>query len=573
MATKHYFQSRIRLFSFLLIAATALLISRLYYLQILHGNDFADRADRQYVRPVNTTFDRGTIFFSAKDGNLISAATVKEGFLVAINPQKVTISGAEMCAKLQPIIETIDCDDVAVRVSKKEGTYREIAHQIDADKSKEIEKLGIEGLTLYKDRWRIYPGGLLASHVLGFLGFKGNDFGGRYGLESFYEDTLKRDSKSVFVNFFAEIFSNINKTVIQGESLKGDVVTTIEPTTQDFLQKALDEVQQKWSTESTGGVIINPKTGEIYAMALTPTFDPNNFRVEQDVKVFSNDLVENVREMGSIIKPLTMATAIDLGLADANTLYNDTGSITLNNSTIYNFDKQGRGTITMQQAMGESLNMGFVFLSQKIGHDNMRKYFTNFGLGDRTGIDLPNEAKGLISNLSAPRDLEYATASFGQGIAMTPLEVVRALSALANGGTLVTPHVVKQINYKIGIPKEIKHAQGKRVIKEETSKAITDILVEDFDTYFQDGKSKNPRYRIAEKTGTAQIALPSGKGYYDDRNLHSFFGYLPASDPQFLIFLYSVHPVGARYSSESLGPTFVDLTKFLINYYEVVPDR
>ena len=570
---KHYFASRIRIFSFFIIACALLLISRLYYLQIVHGQEFAERADRQYVRPVNNIFDRGTIFFTAKDGSEVSGATVKDGFLIAINPQKVEISGDEMCAKLLPIVPTLDCADVAKKVSKRTDPYEELARQVGDEKAKAIEELQIKGLTLFKDRWRIYPGGAMAAHVLGFLGYRGNDYGGRYGLEHQYEEVLEREDKNVYVNFFAEIFSNINDTVIKGESLKGDIVTTIEPTTQDYLEKALEGVKEKWGSESVGGIIINPKTGEIYAMALTPEFDPNNFRIEQDVKVFSNDLVENVREMGSIIKPLTMAVAIDLGLAHANTVYNDTGSITLNNRTIYNFDKLGRGDVTMQRAMGESLNMGFVYLSQQIGHDNFRKYFTDFGLGEKTGIDLPNEAKGLIDNLKSPRDIEYATASFGQGIAITPLETVRALSALANGGTLITPHVVKEIKYKIGIPKKIEYPEGKRVIKPETSKAITDILVENFDTYFQDGKAKNPRYRIAEKTGTAQIALPNNKGYYEDRNLHSFFGYLPASDPQHLVLLYTVHPKGAQFASESLGPAFVDITKFLISYYEVAPDR
>lgn len=573
MTKPNFFQSRIRVFSLFVIVSSLVLISRLYYLQLIHGDEFADRADRQYVRQVSNVFDRGTIFFTAKDGSLISGATVKDGFIVAINPSKVTLDGEEVCAKLKPFIENLDCVDVAQKVAKKNDPYEELARQVAAEKGGAINALKIPGLTLYKDRWRIYPGGDLASHVLGFLGYRGDDFGGRYGLENQYEDVLKRQDENIYVNFFAEIFSNISDAVIKGESLKGDVVTTIEPTTQDYLQKAVQDVQEKWGSESTGGIIINPKNGEIYAMALVPSFNPNNFRIEDDVKVFSNDVVENVREMGSIIKPLTMAVAIDLGLADAKTTYDDKGSITLNNRTIYNFDQKARGVITMQQAMGESLNMGFVFLSQKIGRDQFRKYFTDFGLGDRTGIDLPNEATGLISNLSAPRDLEYATASFGQGIAVTPLETVRALSALANGGTLVTPHVVKQINYKIGIPKALSFPEGKRIIKPETSKTITDMLVEDFDTYFQDGKAKNPRYRIAEKTGTAQIAMPGGGGYYDDRNLHSFFGYLPASDPQYLVFLYTVYPKGVRYSSESLGPAFVDLTKFLINYYEVVPDR
>ena len=310
---KHTFQSRIRLFSFFIIAFALLLVSRLYYLQIANGQEFADRADRQYVRPVSNVFDRGSIFFTDKEGNLISGATVKDGFIITINPQKVTMSGEDVCAALTPLLESIDCADVVTKVSKKNDPYEELARQVPSELGPTINALKIPGLTLYKDRWRIYPGGDLASHALGFLGYRGDDYGGRYGLENEYEDVLKREDENVYVNFFAEIFSNINDTVVKGESLKGDIVTTIEPTTQDYLQKALEGIQTKWGSESAGGIIINPKTGEIYAMALAPSFDPNNFRIENDVKVFSNDVVENVREMGSIIKPVVMASAIDAG--------------------------------------------------------------------------------------------------------------------------------------------------------------------------------------------------------------------------------------------------------------------
>ncbi len=569
---KSSFQFRIRLFSFLIVAFALVLISRLYLLQIVHGKELTDRADRQYVRPAQYVFDRGSIFFTDKDGNEVSAATLKSGYLIALDPQKVK-DATSTCEKIQAIISDIDCVNFDERAADKTESYVEVEKQVDDDKAKTVESLGLPGISIYQDSWRDYPAGSLAAHVLGFVGYKGDVLAGRYGLESYYDDVLARNANDVYVNFFAEIFADVNKTVVQDKPLEGDLVTTIDPTVQDTLEKALQKVKDEYNPESIGGLIINPKTGEIYAMALNPTFDPNNFRVQKSSAVFSNDVVENVHEMGSIVKPLTMATAIDLGIANASTTYDDTGSVTLNGSTIYNFDKAGRGVIPMQEAMGYSLNTGFVFLSQKIGHDNFRKYFTAFGLGQKTGVDLPNEATGLISNLNSPRDLEYATASFGQGIAVTPLEVVRALSAIANGGTLITPHIVKRINYTIGTFKDITYPTGPQVIKPSTSKAVTDMLVDDFDQYFQNGAAKNPHYSIAEKTGTAQIPAPGG-GYYDDsHNLHSFFGYLPAYNPQFLIFMYAVNPQGVPYSSQSLGPTFVDLTNFLITYYGIPPDR
>jgi len=569
---KNRLQFRMRIFSSFVIFCALLLVSRLYFLQVVHGDDFADKADHQYMRPASYLFDRGSIFFTSKDGSQISAATTKQGFLVALNPQNIT-EPYLICPALKEVLTELDCADVEARAKKSHDPYEEIARHIELNEGKSISDLKIRGVGVYKDKWRVYPGENIAAHVLGFVGYSGDELGGRYGLEKQYEDVLKRGEENAYANFFVEIFANINKSVVQKEELAGDIVTTIEPITQGYLEQAVQGIKAKWSSQNAGGIIIDPMTGEIFAMAIDPSFDPNNFRIVSDATVFSNDLVENVYEMGSIIKPFTMATAIDLGLADAQTTYNDTGSVTLNGRTMFNFDKESRGVITMQQAMGESLNTGFVYLSQKIGRDNLRKYFTEFGLGDHTGIDLPNEAKGLISNLQAPRDLEYANASFGQGIAMTPIATVRALSSLANGGTLITPHVVKEIKYKLGITKQIKYPEGKRVIKEETSEAITRILVENFDTYFQVGKAKNPHYSIAQKTGTAQIPLPNGTGYYTNRNLHSFFGYLPAYNPRFLVFLYTIAPNGARYSSESLGPTFVDITKFLINYYELPPDR
>ena len=196
-----------------------------------------------------------------------------------------------------------------------------------------------------------------------------------------------------------------------------------------------------------------------------------------------------------------------------------------------------------------------------------------FGLGEETGIDLPGEVQGHIENLKSNREIEQATASFGQGIAMSPIITIRALSALSNGGILPSPHVVKRINYDIGISKDMSYNPGKQVIKPETSETITRMLVEVVDKALLNGTLKMKNYSVAAKTGTAQIAKEGGGGYYDDRYLHSFFGYLPAYNPSFIIFLYTVNPIGVRYASETLSHPFNDISKFLINYYEIPPDR
>jgi cell division protein FtsI/penicillin-binding protein 2 len=227
----------------------------------------------------------------------------------------------------------------------------------------------------------------------------------------------------------------------------------------------------------------------------------------------------------------------------------------------------------MQEILNKSLNLGVSFIVGKLGNEQFTNYFYNFGIADRTGIDLPNEAKGLADNLKSPRDVEHATASFGQGIALSPMSMTRALATLGNGGFMVTPHLVKEIEYTNGLSSKITPPIGSQVIKKETSQEITRMLVEVVDTALMDGKVKMEHYSIAAKTGTAQMARESGGGYYTDRYLHSFFGYFPAYDPQFLVFLYTVNPKNVEYASHTLTDPFINITKFLINYYQIPPDR
>ncbi len=588
---KKDFIIRIRIISLFVLLAAFVLIAKLYDLQIINGSAYSQKADRQYVQPSQGVFDRGSIFFKDKSGGLISAATLKSGFILTVNPkvllaassspkgnseyvytQIFNIINAPGTSTEESFSTLIDKNTFIARATKPNDTYEEIGKHISEDQGNAISALKLPGVGLYQDKWRYYPGNSTAAHALGFLGYKGNDYAGRYGLESFYDSTLDRSSDNLYVNFFAEIFSGIHKVVSDQSSIEGDVVTSIEPTTQSYLEDVLEKVTKQYSSEASGGIIMDPKTGEIYAMAYYPTFDPNNLSDQKNSAIFSNDLVEHVHEMGSIIKPLTMATGIDVGVVNAKTTYNDTASVTLNGKTIYNFDKKGRGQITLQYAMGQSLNVGFVYVEQKIGNKVFGDYFNKY-FGTKTSVDLPNEATDLISNmLNSPRDIEHATAAFGQGISMTPIATIRALASIANGGYLVTPHVATAINYKIGVTKTLSYPPGPTVMKQSTAEAVTAMLVDDVDKVMAGGKAKNPNYSVAAKTGTAQIPDPTG-GYYPDRYLHSFVGYLPAYNPKFIVLLYTIYPKGVKYSSETLVNPFLAMTKFLINYYQLPPDR
>jgi cell division protein FtsI/penicillin-binding protein 2 len=560
---------RIRFISGGILLFALLLILKLYLLQIVQGNTFVEKADAQYVSPQENIFDRGTIYFQNKDGSLVSGATVKSGYLIALDP-KILQNPQDVYAKINALYP-IDNAAFMALAGKTAQTYVELATKVDDAPAKAVAALKIPGVSIYQDKWRLYPEGDMAAHVLGFVGYQGDTLAGRYGLERSYDSTLSRNDTGGYINFFAEMFSNI-KTIATNQPQEGDIVTTIEPTVQSYLQDEMNKTNTEWSSETTGGIIINPKTGEIYAMALTPTFDPNSFQNEKNVSVYSNFMVEDVREMGSIVKALTMAAGLDSGAITPQTTYDDTGCIVANKSKICNYDLKARGVIPMQQILNQSLNVGASWIAQKMGNAEFTKYFKAFGLGQKTGIDLPNEATGLISNLDSSRDVEHDTASFGQGIANTPLEIVRALSALANGGTLISPHIVKQINYKLGYSTTINPPQGPRVLSPQTSKTITDMLINVVDQALLAGKAKNLHYSVAAKTGTAQIASPGG-GYYPDRYLHSFFGYFPAHDPQFLVFMYTVYPKHVNYASETLTQPFLDISHFLINYYNIPPDR
>ncbi|HPS21361.1 MAG TPA: penicillin-binding protein 2 [Candidatus Paceibacterota bacterium] len=563
---------RTKFVSFFILAFALILIGKLFLVQIVHKNSYSEKADRQYATPSSNIFERGTIYFTQKDGQLVSAAAQTMGFKVAIDTSKIG-EPEELYNQLSENI-TLDHDTFIAQAKKVNDPYEEIINHLTKEQADAISAKNLAGVSIFKEKWRFYPGNNLASHTLGFVGFKGDELAGRYGLEREYNNVLSRDKDNPYVNFFAEVFSNINKTFFKGEEKSGNIVTTIEPTVQGFLEKTLSSVRSKYQVDSIGGIIMNPQDGSIYAMAASPDFNPNDFSDIKNTSVFTNPFVENVFEFGSVVKPLVMAAGIDAGVVNANTKYYDYGFVTVEKKQIYNFDKKGRGANTsMQDVLNQSLNTGMVYVYQHLGKQNMRDYMLAYGIKDKTGIDLPNETSGLVSNLNSPREIEYANASFGQGIALTPIEITRALASLGNGGNLVVPHIVKKIKYNDGTEKEFTYQTTPTKITKQTSEEISRMLVTVMDKSLKSGTAKMEHHSIAVKTGTAQVAKENGGGYYEDRHTHSFFGYFPAYNPKFIVFLYAVNPKGVPYASQTWADPFLDISKFLLNYYEVPPDR
>ena len=567
------FRSRIRLvLAFLILAALGIFL-RLYFVQIVHGETYSQKADRQFSSGGSGLFDRGAIYFTRKDGALISAATLATGFLVAINPQVLGDPEAAYSAILSAApSSTIPRDAFIAAAAKKSRVYIEVAHRLSDENGQALSAREVPGVQVLRERWRQYPGGKLAAQSIGIVSYGSGDArAGQTGLEAMYEGTLARSGDSLYRNFFAELFSGMSNLLVNAKDAReGDIITTIEPEVQTRLAGDLAKLNQRYSSKESGGIIMDPATGAIIAIASYPTYDGNNLQ-SVDPTLLGNSFVEHVYEFGSIMKPITMTAALDAGVITPATTYDDTGCITVNTARICNWDAKARGVIPMRQIIMQSLNVGSSWIADQLGQDAFREYFTKL-FAEKTGVDLPNETGALLRNLFKSQQVGYSTAAFGQGIAVTPMQMIRALGALANGGTMVQPHLVRAIRLNSGIERTLDWGKKTPIFSATSTRETVEMMSALNDEILYGGKAKIPTMSVAAKTGTAQLTSPGG-GYYTDRFFHSFTGFFPAYNPRFIILLYTNDPKGVQYASETLNTTFLDLVHFLIDYYAVPPDR
>jgi stage V sporulation protein D (sporulation-specific penicillin-binding protein) len=560
---------------FILIAL--LLLVRLYFVQIVHGAGYREEGMGQYVEPDPDTENRGDIYFTTKTGQLVPAAVTQTGWRIAIDPE--TLQNPQKVYKEINAIVPVDETRFMTDAAKTTDPYEEIAFMVDDADGAKIQALNIPGVLLVQDQWRLYPAGELAAQALGFVGFQGDSTSrvGVYGLEKQWNPVLELSGSGLYVNPFAEIFTNVESALSSNPaSQQGSIITSIEPNVQEELQGTLQQIMKQYTPNFAGGIIMDPHTGAIYAMAQEPSFDPNTYNLVTDPSIYTNILVSGRYEMGSIMKPLTMAAGIDSGAVTPATTYDDTGCATYSGYQVCNFDFKARNVIPMGQILDQSLNVGAAWVATKTGYPTFTKYMNAYGLGQKTGIDLPDEVTGDIKNLGNGNGpaVNYATAAFGQGISVSPIEMIRALSALANNGQLVNPHVVTAVKYESGITRSIPVAPGAQVLKPSSAQAVTSMLETVYDDYELHGAIKMTHYTAAAKTGTAQIPDPATGGYYPgDVYIHSFFGYFPATKPRFLVFLYAYRPVGQEYSAYTWDEPYYQLEQFLINYYNIPPDR
>lgn len=564
-APRHLSTKRLRTLIFAISAAFLFISLKLFFIQVINFNKYKNISSNQQENFFKSSLPRrGDIFLSNKEGGYSIAASTKKGFLAYLNA-RVLENPKEAFLKLSPHID-VDEQTFLNFSEKKNDPFEILKRKLSEKDAEKILSLGIKGIGITNDEWRFYPYGAFLSHVLGFSSIISNVPEGRYGIEKFYNSYLSSGKKDESIENFGDLFSAVASN-LQGDSEDGrDIFLTIETNVQTLVEDELFLLFEKWRPKSGGILVLDPKKGKIISMAASPEFNPNRYFEEKNPSVFLNPFNEKIFEMGSVFKPITMAIAIDSESVKPETTYIDKGFVEINGAKLRNFDEKPRGERNMTQILEESLNTGAIFAMQRTGKKIFKEYLLKFGFYEKTNIDLPGEINNNLSNLKSERNVEFATASFGQGIALTPLAMARALSVLANGGILIEPFLVGSKNLSQEKQEE------RRVIKKETTYTISKMLVDVVDNVLAGGKAKIDGYSIAAKTGTAQIPDPKTRGYSEEF-LHSFFGYFPAYEPRFLIFMFLEKPIGAKYSSQTLTDSFTNITKFLINYYIIPPDR
>ncbi|OGZ35779.1 MAG: hypothetical protein A2815_01460 [Candidatus Portnoybacteria bacterium RIFCSPHIGHO2_01_FULL_40_12b] len=550
-----------------------IIIARLFLLQIIGYNHYNDLAENQHQFSQKLFPQRGEIFIQdLKSKEYLPLAVNKEFQQVYAIPKLIPEEKREEIAEQLSSILEMDKEVILNRINKPDDPYEPLKHKLDKEKTEQIENLKIEGVKSAKESWRYYPAGSLASHLVGFVGLKDEQKIGQYGLEGYYENELK--GQSGFLKGGKDTFGYWVPTAAQEIQPAQDgakLILTIDRNIQFKAEKELEEVMKKWSADTGTIIVMEPKSGALRAMVNLPNFNPNEYSDIEDIDIFLNPSIQKIYEPGSVFKPITMAIGLNEHQITPETAYEDLGYVQIKNSVIRNANNRSYGRSTMTNVLENSINTGAVFVQQKINHEIFRRYVKDFGFDRPTGIDLTGEIGGDISNLSKNRDINFATASFGQGVAITPIELITALAAVANQGKAMRPFVVEKIikpnNEEIIIEPQI----VKEAISKETTEQLTRMMISTIENSY-DRKAQVKGYDVAGKTGTAQVPDPDSGGY-SDKTIHTFVGFAPAFDPKFIVLIKIDNPKGINFASDSITPVFRRLAEYMFNYFEIPPSE
>jgi len=541
---------------FIFIFAAAIL-GRLVFVQIIDHDLYAALARGQQILFRSFQGDRGDIFVQNHD---IALATTKTYILVYISPKEIPVEEKEETARALSDVLGLSEMSLLNKVEKN-NLYELIKEKISQEEFEELKARELNGVHFAEEKLRNYPYEDFASHLLGFVN---KDGFGQYGVEEYWDDLLRGKEQ-----FLKGEKGPLGYLFFSRESLDNsqglNISLTVDYNIQYLAEKLLKEAEENLEIEGGQIIVIEPDTGKILALANFPSFNPNQYFEEKNFTVFQNDVIQKIFEPGSVFKPITMAAALDKGKITPQTTYTDPGIIEIGGWPIYNYEQRiYPGEITMTEVLEKSINTGAVFAESQLGHKNFLNYIERFGIFEKTGIDLQWEISPPNTELKQEREINFATASYGHGIEMTPIQLARAFCVIANGGKLVKPYLVET-------EPEI---SNNNVISAQTAFKLTAMLVSVVKNGPYTKRARIPGYYIAGKTGTAQMsfaALDIDEEGYSDKTWQSFVGFAPAFDPRFLILVKLDNPA-TKTAEYSAVPLFQELAKYIIDYYQIPPD-
>lgn len=561
---------RIPAVRWLMVGVAVVLAGRLFDLQVIHNNFYTALAQDLHQLSADLYPARGQILVSdpTATNQTYPLATNKTVHLLYAIPKQVVDPTATATA-IAPFVVT-PLVDIERRLSKPNDLYEPIAHQLSDEQMAKIDALKLVGLHFSDESIRYYPEKNYGAHLLGFVGYQNDTRVGQYGLEDAFQDQLvgrqgfiraEKDARGELIASAAEIW----QPAVNG----ADLVLTIDRTLEYEACRRLDEAVLKHGADRGSLVILDPQTGAVKAMCGAPDFDPNKYS-DAAAADYINPSTQITYEPGSVFKAITMAAALNENKVTPDTTYTDTGQVKIGSYTIKNSDGKANGVQSMTEVLEKSLNTGAIFAMQQVGPKKFAEYVDNFGFGQPTNVGIA-ESAGNVSSLESGKEIYAMTASFGQGITVTPLQLGAAFSALANGGNLMRPYVVDRIKRADGTATVTAPKLIRQVISAKTAATVSGMLVR----VVQNGHGKKagvPGYFVAGKTGTAQIPDPDRGGYMAEATIGTFAGFAPIDNPKFVMVVQIVHPRDVQFAESSAAPLFGQLARFILSYYHVPPD-
>jgi cell division protein FtsI/penicillin-binding protein 2 len=550
------------------------LIGRFFQLQVLEHDVYQLLAADQHDLKASLEPRRGTIYVRDQwDKKLYPVAKDRDAWNLFAGPRDMKDPSA-VAAQAAEILGQPKEELLARFMAASTSAYLPLAKDIPFEKVESIREKSMRGLWVARGSARLYPETGMGGQLIGFTVI--NDEAkreGKYGIEGFENELLagapgmiegERDALGRRLAF--------GKATVKPPQDGADIVLTIDRSIQQFLCAKMEEATKRFEAEASTSIVMNPETGAILGMCSYPNFLPGEVGNIKDIGDLNNPSIFHPYEPGSIFKAFTMAAGIEAGKISPQTTYIDKGLEEIDGRPIRNSDKLAHGTQSMIDVLEKSLNTGTIFVQRLVGKENFKDYLLRFGFGNKTGIELPSESKGTLANLDRKGQVFAATASYGQGITTTPLQLVAAYAALANNGTLMKPYIVQEV-IQNGVSSVTKPQPVREVVSSRTARLVTGMLV----NVVEKGHGKRagvPGYYVAGKTGTAQVADSKKGGYLPPEvTIGSFAGYAPADHPVFAMIVRIDKPKTVQYAESSAAPIFGEIAQFLMSYFHIEPER